>query len=154
MKITISKKERLTFTPEIEDKAKTEEARKAAPPEERSKVEPILVLADYSLHFWPLTLSEEEDVMSAIQTAPKDADGNVRPHPSMVNGLIAKKLCGWSGVYEDDKGTVPFTFNPDWEGKVPGEVIQAFDPVVRAAAFSFLLQQAGMGAETSVGKPE
>lgn len=154
MKITISRKQRVTFTPEVEDKKATESARKDAPPKDRDDVEPVMIDADYTLLFWPLTLGEEEDVMAAIQTAPVNARGAISPHPSVVNRLIAKKLCGWTGIYRDEGAKEEFPFDPEWDGSVPDEVIQAFDVGVRAAAFSFLLQQAGMGAEEAVGKPE
>ena len=155
MKITISKKQKLEFIPEVEDKKATAAKRESVPPDERDAVESVLVPADYALFFWPLTLSAEEDVIDKIQKAYRDAEGNVKPHPSLVNDTFAKHICGWRGIFEDEEQKTPFEFDTAWEnGKIPDDVVQAFDRDVRGAAFGFLVEQAGMGAEKAVGKPE
>lgn len=155
MKITLSKRQRLTFRPKVVDRKATEEAKAAVPPEDRKDVEDVEVDADYSLKFWPLSLAQEEEVLSAVQDAPTDADGNARPRISVINRTFATALCGWDGIYEDDKESVAFQFDPEWEGaSVPDQVVQAFDIGIRAQAFSFLLDQAGARAEEVVGKPE
>ena len=155
MKITVSKREKLKFTPEIIDEDATKEARANTPPDDLSTFEPTMRNADFTFHLWPLTLAQEERIMDAVQTAPRDPYGNVKPHASLVNGIFAEQLCGWDGVTSDDEGKVPFPFESAWaKGAIPNEVVQAIDVGHRAAAFAYLMKQAGMGAEAAVGKPE
>jgi hypothetical protein len=156
VKITISKREKIHFTPKVVDRKATEKAREAAPPEERDEVEDVMTDADFTIHLWPLTLKEEEEVMDVVARAAKrESDGATATPTSLINSLFSRKVCGWDGLWQDDEQQVPFVFDPAWDKKdarMPDEVVQAFDLGTRASVFSHLIEQAGMGDEEAVGK--
>lgn len=157
MKITVSTRQRLTFTPEVVDKEATKAARAEVPPEERDEVEDVMKPDDCSFDFWPLSLTEEEDILEAITGAEKNASGGTATPARLINRLFREKLCGWSGLTaEDAEGKeIEFVFDPSWEETIPDEVIQGIPLAARAAAFAFLIEQAGMGGkdgEEAVGK--
>ena len=155
MKITVSKREKITYVHKVVDKEATEAAKAAAPPDERDEVEDVMKDADFTLDLWPLSLREEEEVMDAVSRADRNAEGAVATPTKLINTLFARKVCGWDGIYTDDAREVPFEFDPKWDkpGKrVPDEVVQGFELGVRAGAFAYLIEQAGMGDEEAVGK--
>jgi hypothetical protein len=117
-------------------------------------VEEIMVDCDYALYFWPFTLKEEEEAAEKLRSAPRTEEGGVILPLALCSSTMAKKMCGWEGIYQDDEQEVPLAFDKAWEnGKVPDNVIQAFDMGVRTSSFAFLLSQAAGNDEVSVGKP-
>jgi len=124
-RITITKRERLTYVPDGQDDV---------PDDER-----------FSLAVMPMSLATEERVLDSIQE--QQAEGHAATgSTALINEVSRTSIVGWANTGLD--------WDESYSGNVPDDVLVGIDFAVRAGLFGFLLQQAGMRSEVVVGESE
>lgn len=132
MKITISRRQTLTFIPDGQEDIKEEKR--------------------LTLKLRPMSLAVEEDLMDGVferQAKGETYQGDAK----LFNRVFRTHVIGWKNLDYDDGE--PVSYDAKWqEGGLPDDILAAFDMGVRTSVFTFLLAQAGMKGEAEVGKSE
>lgn len=132
MKITVSRRQTVEFIPEGQDDV-----------EEDKRL---------SLSLRPMSLAVEEELMDGV-FAKQSKGEQYAGDASLFNRVFRTHVIGWKNAVYDDGTAIPF--DKAWlKDGLPDDLVSGFDLMIRASAFTYLLDQAGMRTEDEVGKSE
>jgi hypothetical protein len=132
MRITVSRRQNLTFIPEGQDDV---------PEGER-----------LALTLRPMSLAIEEEMMDGVldrQAKGEQYAGDMR----LFNRVFRTHVIGFKNVRYDDGAEIPYDSAWAKDG-LPEEIVAGFDVKIRTSTFMHLIAQAGMKGEAEVGKSE